>query len=50
MNTCENHDGASNGDKHEEEEEAVCHAEKGKGQVVIILDPMVAAAEEAERD
>ena len=39
---------ASNGDADEEEEETVSHTEDGKGKVVIVLDPVVAAAQDAQ--
>ena len=48
MYTCENHHCPGDCDHYEEEQKAVRHAEDGKREVVVVLDPVVAAAEEAE--
>lgn len=45
---CEDDDCASDGDKHEEEEKAVGHTEESKWEVIVISDPVIAAADEAQ--
>ena len=50
MDPCEDDHRAGDGHKHEEEEEAVGHAEDGEGEVVVVFDPVVAAAQAAHGD
>ena len=50
MNVSEYHNGAGNGDELKQQQEAVGYAEDGKRQVIIVLDPVVAATEETKRD
>ncbi len=48
VDTSEDHYGACHGDKHEQQEEAVAHTEDGERKVVVIFNPVVAAAQETQ--